>query len=382
MKRSCVSVCAPFLLCCLGMLVPGAASQAGIKVFGPVNVRPSQTGATYTAPVTFNTNTLTLTCPSAPAASISGTADGTGRVLVDNDIFVSSPTKSAMNICAGGQVDSSGGTSYPDCFTVAYQSPAGGGGLDGLNVDTDPYPSNPTGPAIVATGGVAPIDVTGFLTQGTQQLTISLEDEGGRVASSSVYLYTNCSLQGVQNGGSISGNPINLSSANPQTSQDFDFNPITNQQIGFEYDLTAAYSGDTVVSNKTGAIPQVADSGIAPSQFPAYVSGTPFATSSCLVHSGELVNGLPACKLFTLTCTSGTSGAAAGANCPVSSLSNEALRDVFDGPAFTLSDIAIPKGPTFHEGMGLLMASEPWQAAHVSSAPLRGCRMSFALIIF
>ena len=35
-------------------------------------------------------------------------------------------------------------------------------------------------------------------------------------------------------------------------------------------------------------------------------------------------------------------------------------RDVFDGPAFDLNDIPTPGGPTFHEGMGFLMASEGW----------------------
>jgi uncharacterized protein YaiE (UPF0345 family) len=368
-KRTCVLICATFLLSCLGMVTPAATAQ-GIQVFGPVDVRNSQSGASYTVPVTFNTNTLTLNCTDSPiTAKISGTSDGSGRVLVDNYISVSSTSAPAVtgdpnlnNICKSsiGQTDTSGGISYPDCFTTAYQGPASGGSLDGLDVDSAPYPSNPTGPAIVTSGGIGPIDVSNFLTSGSQQLTISLEDEGGKVASSSVYLITNCTLQGVQNGGVISGNPINSSTSNPQTSQDFNFNPIAGQGIGFDYDVTAAYTNNTVTANASGAIPQVADSGLEPSQFAAYVSGTPFATSSCLIHSGELVNGLPACKLFTLTCTSGSSSSAAGANCPVSSLPNEVLRDVFDGPPFTLADITVPNGPTFHEGMGFLMASEPW----------------------
>lgn len=375
MKRTCVLICAPVLLSCLGMLTPVAAAQGGtpppaIQVFGPVDVRNSQSGASYLVPDTFNTNTLTLKCPDSPiTATISGPSNG--PVLVDNYISVSRSSNgipavtgdpNANNICKSsiGQTDTSGGISYPDCFTTAYQSPASGGSLDGLDVDSAPYPSNPTGPAIVTTGGIGPIDVSNYLTSGSQQLTISLEDEGGKVASSSVYLNTNCTLQGVQNGGVISGNPINSSSSNPQTSQDFSFNPIAGQGIGFDYDVTAAYTNNTVTANASGAIPQVADSGLEPSQFAAYVSGTPFATSSCLIHSGELVNGVQACKLFTLTCTSGTSASSAGANCPVSSQSNEVLRDVFDGPSFTLGDITVPNGPTFHEGMGFLMASEPW----------------------
>ena len=87
------------------------------------------------------------------------------------------------------------------------------------------------------------------------------------------------------------------------------------------------------------------------SDYANLVAGTSFATSMCLVHSAEILNGQPVCKLFTLECTVGTGSSAAGANCPVSSASNEVLRDVFDGPSFTLGD---------HQGMGFLMASEGW----------------------
>ncbi len=347
------------LLCTWSAFSLGAEAQTPtqppIQLFGPVNVRLSQTGASYSSPVVFNTNTLTLTCSNAPTATLSGTADGLGYILVDNNIFVTSSTKATTNVCTGekgGQIDDGG--AFPDCFTAAYQTPAAKGHLDGADVDSAFYPT--TTITIVSTGGVPPIDISDFLTSGTQQLTIALEDEGGYVASSSVYLNTNCSLSGVQNGGTISGNTITPSS---QTNQDFNFNPLTNQQIGFEYDLAGSYANQTVTSNASGAIPQVSDSGLAPSQFSSYVSGTSFATSRCLVHSGELVGGQPACKLYTLTCTTGTGSSAAGANCPVSSQPNEVLQDVFDGPSFTLADITTSQG-TFHEGMGFLMAKEGW----------------------
>jgi hypothetical protein len=329
-----------------------AQTPTGIQIFGPVNVRLSQAGASYSSPVVFNTNTLTLNCPNAPTATLSGTADGTGNILVDNNIFVTSSTKATTNICTKGQTDDGG--AFPDCFTTAYQNPAGAGSLDGLDVDTADYPGTST--VIVSTGGVPHIGISDFLTSGTQQLTIALEDEGGYVASSSVYLYTNCSLTGVQNGGTIAGNTITPSS---QTNQDFSFNPLTNQQIGFEYDLAGSYANQNVTTNASGAIPRVSDSGLAPGEFSNYVSGTSFATSNCLVHNGELVGGQPACKLYTLECTTGTGSSAAGANCPVSSQPDEVLQDVFDGPSFLLADIPTPNG-TFHEGMGFLMASEGW----------------------
>jgi len=80
------------------------------------------------------------------------------------------------------------------------------------------------------------------------------------------------------------------------------------------------------------------------------------------VHNGEVGGPLgepatnPACKLYTLECTTGTGSAEAGANCPVSTVDNEVVKDIFDGPSFSLS----PGGPTYHEGIGFLMASEGW----------------------
>jgi hypothetical protein len=111
-----------------------------------------------------------------------------------------------------------------------------------------------------------------------------------------------------------------------------------------------------------GVNPQVGDLPLDPSTFQTvWAPGTSFAISNCLVHTGELLaSGQPACKLYTLQCTIGTGNTASGAQCPVSTLANEVLQDAFDGPAFTLTDIATPGGPTFHEGIGLLMASEGW----------------------
>lgn len=354
-----------FASCFLCILALSAAAQTTppIKLFGPVDVRLSQSNATYLNPVTFNTNTLTLTCPSSVpiTATLSGGSTGGGNVLVDNDIHVSSSSNPSLspNVCTGGQTDEYDGVSYPDCFTTAYQGPAGKGELNGDDVDTADYPA---GTSILSTGGVSPINISKYLSPGSQTLTVSLEDEGGYVASSSIFLSTNCTVSGVQNGGTITGNPI-TSTSTTSTSQDFTFNPLTNQQIGFTYNLTAAYSANpsTVTSNTSGAIPQVSDSALAPTSFASYVKGTSFATSSCFIHNGELLNNSPSCKLFTLTCTdSSTSTNAAGANCPVSILPNEVLQDSFDGPSFTLPDITNSNGTTFHEGIGFLMASEGW----------------------
>lgn len=351
---------------CLAISAPKMIAQNSIQLFGPVDVRLSTAGTSETNPNTFNSNTLNLNCPATPTAILSSTSNGTGNVLADNNIYVTNLTNSVgpTNVCTGV----GDGTSSASCFTTNYQAPAGARDLTGDDLDTATGTFNVGGTNYtysIGTGGVSPIDISSFLVQSNQpqQLKIDLVDEGGYVGSSSLYLITNCSSGGVNGPAMISGNTIPPTNPTPvQLDQDFNFNPVTNNQIGFEYDLSGAYSapGGTLTINPEGVNPQVADSALDPVvAYPLQVSLTSYATSMCLVHSGELLNGQPACKLFTLGCTTGTGNTAVGANCPVSSLPNEVFQDVFDGPSFTLPDIPTPYG-TFHEGMGFLMASEGW----------------------
>ncbi len=359
----------PFTIAtCLVIFAPATIAQSPIQLFGPVDVRGSQSSASNTNLVTFNTNTLNLNCPNPPTAKLSSTSDGTGNVLVDNNILVTNLTNSTgpTNVCRGGVSDGS----VPDCFTTNYQAPAGAGDLNSDDPDTFQGSFLVSGTQYtytIQTGGVPPIDISSFLVQSAQpqQLKIDLDDNGGFVAGSSLYLITNCTSGGVNGPAVISGNTIPPSNPTPvQLDQDFNFNPVTNNQIGFEYDLSGAFSapGGSLAINSNGVNPQVGDSALDPLvAYPLQVSLTSFATSMCLVHNGEILNGQPACKLFTLGCTTGTGNTLVGANCPVSSLSNEVFKDVFDGPSFTLPDIHTPSnGPVFHEGMGFLMASEGW----------------------
>lgn len=356
---------------CSFAAAPSLVAQNPILLFGPVYVTPSQSGAGYSTPVTFNSNTLNLTCPESPTAVLSGSADGSQKVLVDNDIMVTNLTSGngPKNVCTGGQTDSSGDMSFPDCFTQNYQTPAADGDLTGADLDT--YNNTKDGYLVnLNTGGVGPLNISGLLLASqTQQLKIDLEDEGGYFASSSVYLVTNCTSGGVNGPATISGNtitPSTMSNPTPMNlDQDFTFNPTTSQMVGFGYDLTGSFNAQqqgtsTLTIDSNGANPIVSDSALDPGAgFQNLVNGTSFATSSCLVHNGELMNGVPACKLFTLVCTNGTDPTKSGANCPVSSAPNEKVSDVFDGPSFTLPDIAT-SGPTFHQGMGFLMATDDW----------------------
>jgi hypothetical protein len=355
-------LCVFSLTCVLGLsglsIAPLAAQQS-IQLFSPVDVRPSQSGAGLgSSAVTFNTTTLSLSCPATPVAVLASTASAvpsssTGNVLVDNDLDVTNLTTNVgpTNVCTGN-LTAPGQSSDLSCFTSGYQTPAGNGQDNGLNPDT-----------LTAIGGVAPINISSFLIAGQQQIKIDLVDDGGYVASSSIYLNTNCTSGGVVGPATISGNTIPPTSPTmTQLDQSFTFDTTTNQVISFEYNLAPAQSANTLTINSNGVNPQVGDSGLEPlAAYPAYVSGTSFATSICLIHDGELLNGVPACKLYTLQCTTGTGADATGAQCPVSTLSNEVLNDIFDGPPFTLQDIPTPAGPTFHEGLGLLMASEGWQ---------------------
>jgi hypothetical protein len=341
---------------CLFVFASATFAQNSIELFSPVDVRLSTTGAGYgSAAVNFNTTILNLTCSTSPiTAVLSSKPDSTGYVLVDNNINVTLTANGTSigptNVCKGGIPTSPVGP-FENCFNLTYQNEASPGTLNGQSPDT-----------FAATGGVPPIDISANLAPGPIQLKIDLQDEGGYVANSTLYLNTNCTQGGVTGPALVSGNPISSTNPTPaQLSQDFSFNPIQNQQIGFEYDLTLAQStGSLAIAD--GTIPQVGDSPLDPVTYQTVLTPqTSFATSICLVHSGELLpSGQPGCKLFTLECTVGTGANATGAQCPISSVPNEVLRDTFNGSSFTLPDIATPNGPTFHEGIGFLMASEGW----------------------
>jgi len=335
---------------------PALVAQNSIQLFAPVDVRPSAAGTGYgAATVNFNTTTLHLTCPASPiVAKLSSTPDNTGKLLVDNDIAVtvtSGETNTGpTNICVGGADNSSIGIPFENCFTLALEN-ASASSVLGQDPDN-----------LLALYGVPAIDISNQLLPGDLQVKIDLQDEGGNLANSTLYLNTNCTQTGVTGPALISGNPIPTNNPTPsQLSQDFSFNPTTGQQIGFEYDLSAAHAAGSVnIADQT--IPQVGDMPLDPALFQSqYTPGTSFATSACLIHSGEvLTNGQPACKIYTLECKVGTGADATGAQCPVSSIPNEIFQDVFDGPAFTLPDIPTSNGPTFHEGIGLIMAKEGW----------------------
>ena len=343
---------------------------SSILVFGPENARSSTTGTGFGASqAIYNSSPLQLNCGSSPIhAVLSSTPDGTGNVLVDNfiNLTVSTPDGTATgptNICRGGVFDTSPTGRVQDCFTAAYRAMADSGNIIGQDPDS-----------IVSTGGVAPIDISSALQPGPIQVKIDLVDTGGFLASSSIYLNTSCTQAGVTGPGKITGNPI--PQTNPPAStltQTFSFDSTINQEVKFVYDLSVSQdAGHLTIAD--GSEPITSDSSIDPAIFQSiWVPGTSFATSNCLIHTGELLpSGQSACKLLTLQCQIGTGSTASGAQCPSSSIRNEIFQDVFDGPNFTLPDIPIPNGPTFHQGVGFLMAKEGWTGGPCTFDPASG----------
>jgi uncharacterized repeat protein (TIGR01451 family) len=333
---------------CVIAAATAVQGQKAIQLFSPANVRVSTQGAGYGgAAITFNNTNLSLTCNGNITAKLSSSPTGNGNVLVDNFISLGISGGPATNLCHGGTVEDG---NQQNCFTSGYGDAASGGNATGQ--DPDIYLTN---------GGVPAIDISSRLKQGANQVTIGLVDSGFYLASSTLYLVTSCTPNGVSGPGNVIGNPIPKSNPNgSQLAQNYSFNSFNSQQVGFKYDLSEAQSSGQL-SITDGTVPSTADTTLDPTTFRTnYLQGTSFATANCLIHTGELYKNAPACKLYTITCQVGTDPKQSGVLCPVSGMPNEIFQDNFDGPSFTLPDVPGTKGAVFHQGVGFLEASEGW----------------------
>lgn len=354
------------------------SAQNTIKLFSPINNRTSPSSAGFGppfdggTPYSFGSTTVSLSCATGATASLSGLtseSNPNGKLMVDNNILVSASqgnvSNAPANVCTGGVVlDSSYGVSTNHCFQETWESLA----VSSIGQNPD---------LVSGTYGVAPLFINNSIVNPDfdyskpLNLTIGLEDEGGLLTSSSIILTTSCTINGVTGPATVGGNPIS-STGNSGTSQSFEFNNSSNKIVGFGYDVTGALPD--LIDHQNGAIPQVNDLPLDASKFqPVYSPGTSFATSNCLIHDGEVLSDgiTAACKLYTLQCQSPTDGTIKGANCPVSSQVNEIVEDKFDGPAFSLKGIVTPYG-IFRQGMGFLMASEPWTGGNCTFDPDSG----------
>jgi uncharacterized repeat protein (TIGR01451 family) len=335
---------------CIAATASAVSGQNAIQLFSPANVRVSTQGTGHGDDAkTFNSTILNLNCAVSPVhAVISSSPDGNGNVLVDNFISLGVNGKTAVDICKHGTSEDDG---QQNCFNTTYASQASEGKLTGQDPD-----------GLASSGGVPPIDISSHLWPGSVQAQIRTVDTGGYLTSSTLYLVTNCTNEGISGSGNITGNPI--PSSNPtgqQLTQNYAFNSSGNQQVQFSYDLSQAQSSGKL-SIPDGSTPSTANTPIDPTTFTThYLHGTSFATANCLVHDGELISGSPACNLYTLTCQVGTDPTQKGALCPASQERNEFFQEVFDGPSFTLPDIAGTNGLTFHQGVGFLEAVDGWR---------------------
>jgi hypothetical protein len=395
----------------VGLVLSGQVLNAqSIQVLSPVYTRPSPSSANYVTPYTIAAATVSVTCPvgvvptgtlsgplmladgSAPLLSGDGKLQPGGNLLVDNNIVVTvtpfgGPAGTPRNVCAGGANDGSVGPSNPpdltnNCFNQTYRNNVAN--ITGQNPDTftyqfaaytsltppvpASYPAAPNAQTPDFFGGVPPADISNDLYPASGQtanIAIALTDEGGSLASSTIFLQTNCTINGV-GAGTIGGNPITGTQGSSQT---FTFNPDKKglKGVEFGYDVSNAPSG-----GKNGAIPTVSDNPIRQSDFQQfYVPKTSFSTANCMVHDGEvLADGVTkACKLYTLLCLDPSNlKGPAGANCPVSNQPNEVIDETFDGPQFNLYDIHARNGGVVHEGIGFLMASEAWSEDVLNSS--------------
>ena len=322
-----------------------------IEIFGALNINPSLfQGTTWTNnPATagnpVSTNTIALSCPAtAPAiiARLSSTPDGNGQVFQDNTMrIVNTPTggsaTTTLNVCRGGDAQFQDFTGFPqnttNCFQPAYESAASH--YIGQNPDLATAPVGQGQPgSFIATYGVPVIDISSFLTTGTQSLTVELDDAGGDLGAAALHLVTNCTLAGTVPGGSITGNPVNTNDPSSQT-QTFTFDNGGGQNIGFTTSTSTAQQAGTVTI-PNGTVPIVTDIGIPQNLFAQLVKGKSAAPAVCLRLTGETDPfGQPMCKGYLIQCQSpGVNGTVSGDNCVPDASTARNLLDIarFESP--------------------------------------------------
>jgi len=377
------------------LTVPMNGAYGAIKLFASTTVATSSSTASFTTPTIVGYSPQNLSCPAGTpiSAVLSNTPDGLGYVLMDNYITLSisgqlvvNPVPSAPvfspagNVCTGGVQDYfsdmvTGGNVQQDCFSQAYRNAAISNTVSGDFTDflTNPGNSLLSG----AAGGVPPINISSFFPSSDiptpLPVAISLLDAGGYVASSSLFLVTNCSPAGIAPGGSITGNPT------PTNTLTFSSAPGAGVTLV-----------DSTANNPppNGTTPIVTDIAIPQQLFYQLVQGTSSAPSVCFRMSAELDYTVsppaPMCKGFLIQCqyTDPTTGitTTTGDNCDPTSNS---VRDIYDtilfdspdGPANGHNYLYTPVGSPAADacshvvpggscavltGPGLLMGGDAW----------------------
>jgi uncharacterized repeat protein (TIGR01451 family) len=324
--------------------VPMNGAFGAIELFAALNVNPSLfSGVTWpnSAGNPVKSAPVTLSCPAPPIkAVLSSTPDGSANVFQDNTIqfanSINGDTTTTLNVCAGGDPQFQGFTGFPagttNCFQPAYETAAQNYMGQNPDLATVPVAGAPAG-SFVATFGVPPVDVSGLLVAGSQNVTVTLEDAGGDLGAATVHLVTNCTLAGVTAGGSITGNPVtNDPSSQTQT---FAFDNGGGQNVSFITSTSVAQQSGTVTI-PSGTVPIVTDIGIPQQLFTQLVNGKSAAPAVCLRLTGETDKfNQPMCKAYLIQCKDPNGSTITGDNCvPTASTA----RNLFDEAQFSSPD--------------------------------------------
>jgi hypothetical protein len=337
--------------------VPLSGAYGAIKLFDATTVAASVNGASFDNLYTIGSKGLNLSCPAGPVAVLSSTPNGLdtlmsgepagiGNVLVDNYISLSInntpvqltvngiPNSPAGNVCQGSDAapDNFGGTFQQECFSAAYRSFIAS--LVGQNTDAITAAGNSL--LNGAAGGIPYLNVGTFFPSGSKvEASVSIQDAGGYVASSTLFLVTDCSQTGIVPGGTITGNPITGGNPASQT-QTFTFDSSPGQNISFTSSEQEAIQQGTVGA-PNGTVPQVTNFGIPQELFNELVTNTSAGPAVCLRMTGEVdpATGKALCKAFKIVCVDPATGIASGDNCV--SGTNTA-RNLYDSAQFTSPD--------------------------------------------
>jgi hypothetical protein len=352
-----------FAICLIFALPMQAQAQLNpVQVFSSVNINPSIPNKG--TPYSYGTNTVNITCLGTVSAKISSTPDGTGNLLEDNLLYLKNldfpaltpadggdnGVNGGLNVCRGGDTNLPGNGTGTNCFQQAYES--GYKTYIGQNPDT-------IGGNFLTTYGVAPIDVSSYIQPGApQKLQFDLIDWGGELGTTTLYLVTSCTQNGVVTGGSLTGNPIPSTNPTPdELTQTFPFDSTTGQLVKFISNFSPSNAAGTL-SIVDNTIPFVKDTLVTQAAFQSMIADTSLAPSLCIPLNGELdSNGMPACKYFTITCTNSATSTPAGTNCPQSTARNSLFTAKYDANASFIG--ALQPGT----GFGFLMGSDNWTSS-------------------
>jgi hypothetical protein len=347
-----------------------SGAYGSIKLFDETNITGNG------SPYTIASKQLNLTCPLSvsgavvpPTATISGTPDGKGNVLIDNYVTLATgpsltPVNSATpagNLCPDG-----------DCFTFNYEDALFNEPAVVVNADPDTFANGnsilPHDDPSNGAGGVGPINIQSFLMGNPPGVplypeqalfTLSSDADPAYYGNSTLFLQTNCTAPGIIPGASVTLNPTNTS--NPATlTQTADLDNSPGQNISFTTSSAVANQQiPTLVNN--GVVQVITDYPVPQQLFSQLVTGTSAGPSVCMRLAGEQdSNGNPMCKGFLLQCytpgASGSAGTPSGDNC----YNAGALTETAQRYLLFTSQFTSPDGPSGYN----FLTNQDWVASN------------------